>query len=313
MRLRGCLVIALAVAVMLSACGGSGAGSRGDGDLEVLASFYPLEFVVARVGGEAVQLESLTPTGVEPHDLELSSSQVIELSEAELAVYVGQGFQPAVEDAVESLDDSRRLDVLDGRDLLEGSEADHGEEGDHGEQDEHAELGHSEADPHVWLDPSIMAAIANEVAARLAKLDPSNADLFESNAARLEDDLLALDESFAAGLSNCDSREFVTSHAAFGYLAARYDLEQVSVSGIDPEAEPSPQRLAEIARFVADHDVSVIFFEDLAPASLAETLARETGARTEVLSPLETAPDDGDFIDEMTRNLQRLRSALGCE
>ena len=122
-----------------------------------------------------------------------------------------------------------------------------------------------------------------------------------------------MDREFAEGLKSCRSRDLVTSHAAFGYLAARYDLKQVSISGIDPEAEPSPARLAEIAAFVEDHHISTIFFEELAPPDLAEALARETGARTDVLSPLETTPEQGDFLDEMRRNLERLRKGLDCE
>jgi zinc transport system substrate-binding protein len=305
----GSLLAAGALVLVLSSCGGSTSDTASQEDRPlVVAAFYPIEFVVARVGGDAVRIESLTPTGVEPHDLELSSSQVVDITEADLVVYLGHGFQPAVEDAVGSLDEERRFDALEGKELLEGHEDEPADEGEHTDEEEHGE-----EDPHVWLDPSMLATIATEVAGRLSDLDPNNADLYRANAADLGKELGALDESFASGLQSCDSREFVTSHEAFGYLAARYDLEEVSVSGIDPEAEPSPQRLAEVARFVEDNDIKVIFFEELAPPALAETLARETGAMTDVLSPLETAPEEGDYLDEMDRNLQRLRSALGCD
>jgi zinc transport system substrate-binding protein len=282
--------------IALSACG-TGTGSE-SGSPQVIAAFYPLEFAAERVGGGKVNVESLTPSGVEPHDLELSSDQIRELAGADLVVYLGEGFQPAVEDALAGLDASRQFDALEGKDLL---------------QDVEGEAGETGADPHVWLDPNILATIADQLGARLTDLYPEGADLFEENTKQLQRDLMRLDREYSTGLEHCGSREFVTSHEAFGYLAARYDLEQVSIAGIDPEAEPSPQRMAEVVSFVNEHHVKTIFFEELAPPDIAETLARETGAQTEVLSPLETRPETGDYLDVMRSNLDLLRRALDCE
>jgi zinc transport system substrate-binding protein len=291
-RVVGALLCAAFAAV---ACGGSsGAGDLDDGRPLVVAAFYPLAFATGRVGGKAVQVDSLTPGGVEPHDLELSSGQVRDIAEADLVVYLGQGFQPAVEDVVTSLDASRRLDALEGKSLLPGVEED------------------DQTDPHIWLDPTIMATIADQIADRLSALDPGAADGYETNAEALKRELLELDREYSDVLSKCRSNEFVTSHSAFGYLAARYGLRQTSIAGVDPEGEPSPRRLAEVARFVDEHAVTKIFFEELAPPDLAETLARETGAEAEVLSPLETPPERGDYLDVMRTNLDKLREALGC-
>lgn len=259
-----------------------------------MAAFYPLTFAAEVAGGDLVEVENLTASGVEPHDLELSVDQVRSLSEADLIVFLGEGFQPAVEDAISGFDEPRILDVLEGIDLLQGVE------------------GEEHADPHVWLDPTIMAAIVDEVAARLAAIDPAHAETYEANAQELNSRLVALDEDFSEALSSCGSRDIVTSHDAFGYLAARYNLVQVSISGIDPEAEPSPARLAEVARFVEDHDVSTIFFEELVSPDVAETIAAETGARTAVLSPLESEPESGDYVDAMQANLSVLTEALRC-
>jgi zinc transport system substrate-binding protein len=293
-----------AFALLLAACGGGSEGSAAGRGLAVVASVYPLEFVLGRLGGEAIDLEGLTATGVEPHDLELSSAQVVDLVEADLVVYVGGGFQPAVEDALQDIEGAGKLDVLAGEHVIQ-------EDGAHGHEE--GEMHGEGVDPHVWLDPFLLAEISERVALRLAELDPANAAAYGANADTLRKDLIELDRDLQSGLARCDSREFVTSHAAFGYLAGRYDLEQISVSGIDPEAEPSPQRIGEIADFVADHDVKVIFFEELAPPDLAETLARETGATTDVLATLETAPESGDYLDVMRSNLDRLRKALDCE
>lgn len=285
------------VAVLLSACAGS-AGSRSEGGPPlVMAAFYPLRFAAEEVGGSAVEVRSLTPSGVEPHDLELSTGQVREIAEADLIVYLGEGFQPALEDSLAGVDSARQLDALEGKDLLPGEN----------------EEGEAAPDPHVWLDPTLLASIAGQVAERLSGIDPERAEMFSDNATRLQEDLEQLDREFSDGLQSCRSRDFVTSHEAFGYLAARYELNQVSIAGIDPEAEPSPARLAELARFVEENDVKTIFFEELAPPDLAETLARETGANTDVLSPLESPPEQGDYLDEMRLNLERLRSALECD
>lgn len=274
---------------------GCSPGTTADGRVHVVAAFYPLAFAVEQVGGPLVDVESLTPSGVEPHDLELKASQVRDISAADLVVYLGSGFQPAVEDVVSQLDESQRFDALEGRQLTEGTGDEKGQ-----------------VDPHVWLDPTIMADIVEGVAAQLSETDPDNASTYRRNARDLEADLGSLDQDFRSGLAGCKRNEIVTSHAAFAYLAARYGLEQVSVSGIDPEAEPSPGRLAEVARFVETHHVTTIFFEELAPQDVAETLARETGASIEVLSPLETPPDNGDYLDAMRTNLAHLQKALDC-
>jgi zinc transport system substrate-binding protein len=290
----------VALAGLTPGCGRGGSEAAGDQSKPaVVAAFYPLAFAAGAVGGDLVEVENLTASGVEPHDLELSADEVRSLSEADLIVFLGEGFQPAVEDTVSALDESRTLDVLEGRDLLQGVAG-------QAEQDE------STVDPHVWLDPSIMAAIVDEVAARLAEIDPAHVETYEANARELNSRLAVLDKDFSDALSSCGSRDIVTSHDAFGYLAARYDLNQVSISGIDPEAEPSPARLVEVARFVQEHDVSTIFFEELVSPEVAETIAAETGARTAMLSPLESEPESGDYVDAMKDNLAALTEALDC-
>jgi zinc transport system substrate-binding protein len=286
-----------AVLLALAACGGDSIGAT-SGTESVVAAFYPLEFAAERVGGERVSVESLTPSGVEPHDLELSARQIGDLTDADLVIYLGGGFQPAVEDALAEIDGPVKFDALSGAEPLEATE------------DEGSASG---VDPHVWLDPTRMAEIVDGIARQLAELDPDGAALYQKNAWVLHRQLSQLDRDYAGALQHCGSREIVTSHAAFGYLAARYGLEQVSVAGIDPEAEPSPGRLAEVIDFITQHHIDTIFFEELAPPDLAETLARETGAKAEVLSPLETRPDEGDYIDAMQANLDRLRTALGCD
>jgi zinc transport system substrate-binding protein len=276
----------------------------------VVAAFYPLEFLAARVGGEHIRVAGLTPSGVEPHDLELTARQVTTLLEADLLVYVGGGFQPAVEDLLEEVEGDQ-LDVLKETELIEGEGHEEGEEG-HAEEGEEGHAEEGEFDPHVWLDPARMAEITRSVEQSLAVMDSANAAAFKDNADQLVAELEELDAEFTAGLAECDRREIVTSHSAFGYLAARYNLEQHGISGLDPESEPSPQRLAEVARLAREEGVTTIFFERLLPPDLAETIARETGSTTAVLDPLESAPEAGDYLSAMGANLEALRTSLDC-
>ncbi len=280
---------ALVLVLMLLPLACSGAG-RVEGPPSVVTTVYPLSFVVERIGGDGVRATDLVPSGAEPHDLELTPGQVRILAEADLVFYVGGGFQPAVEDAIGDLGENA-VDALDGLEVRD----------------------QGEIDPHVWLDPLRLSRIAGEVVDRLAEGDPERAEEYRTNFADLRRDLFRLDEELARGLSGCARDEFITAHEAFGYLAARYDLTQIALSGLDPEAEPSPGRLAEVVRAARGLDVEVIFYEELVSPATAEALASELGVRTEVLSPLESAPESGDYLTAMRRNMETLGEALDCD
>jgi len=325
------LVLPLLTAACAGRAGGPGATSGGP---EVIAAFYPLAFAAGVVAGEHATVTNLSPPGVEPHDLELAPDQVRTLSDADLVVYLGEGFQPAVEDLVGQLDDTPALDGLAGQD---DAGEDHGDEDDdHGDEEEHSdeeededddhsdeeestEEGHDHeleagaTDPHVWLDPTLLAAIGDAVADQLSEIDPDNADSYRANAETLGEELDALDDDYDAALEDCERRELVVSHEAFGYLTDRYDLEQVGVSGLDPETEPSPGRVAEVAEYAEDNGVTTIFFEEQVSPDIAEVIASEIKADTKVLDPLEFPPDEGnDYLDVMRNNLDAITAALGC-
>lgn len=299
--MRAARMTLLVPALLLAACAVSGR-APGSSTPRVVASFYPLAFAAEAVAGRNAFVTNLIPAGAEPHDVELRSSQVVAISEADVLVYAGRGFQPAVERLAPDVGDGA-LDVLAAQELQE-SAAGAQEVSDHEE---------GEFDPHVWLDPTRMAAIAAAIADRLARVDPDNSGAYRSEARALRADLLALDRRFVRGLARCDRREIVTSHEAFGYMADRYELSQIGIAGLDPESEPSPQRVADVTEFARAHDVTTIFFERLVSPRVAETIAAEAGLRTAVLDPLESPPEDGDYFDAMAENLESLRAALRCE
>ena len=342
----------LAAILALTACG---TAAQDDNRLEVLASFYPLQFVAEQVGGDRVHVTNLTPLGGEPHDLELSPAVARRVGSADLVVFQS-GFQPAVDQAVDEGHPARTLDATavlaaappaeaalpaagehddehaehDEHDHADDEHAEHDHADDeHAEHDEHehadAAAGHSAddghdhggVDPHFWLDPTRLALLAPALAEMLAAADPAGAAGFRERADALVRELTDLDVSFTAGLTTCTHRTLVTSHAAFGYLAHRYDLEQVSVAGLDPDTEPSPRRLREVTDIVRAAGVPTIFFESSASAKVAGVLAEDAGVRTAALSPLESltreAAEAGDtYLTTMTANLAALRTGLDC-
>ena len=281
--------------VLLAA--GAGCGDA-DERRPVVTAFYPLAFAAEQIAPDA-RIENLTAPGVEPHDLELSARDVRRVADADAVLYLGEGFQPALEDAIASTG-ARGVDLLEGLSLLEAGEAHHDEE------DEHEEA--EGRDPHVWLDPARYATLARRIGQELDAEERA-----EAFAARLG----RLDEEFRAGVRACERRELVTSHTAFGYLADRYGLVQVPITGLGPEAEATPRQLRDVVRQVGEHGATTVFFETLVSPRLAETVASEVGAETAVLNPLEGLTKSEvargeDYFSIMRANLAAIRKALAC-
>lgn len=296
-RALGSLIVGgLVGAALIGSCGGAGSAppeGRGGTGVAVVAGFYPLYEVAKRVGGGRVRASNLTPAGVEPHDFELTAGDVDAVSSAHLVLYVGGGFQPALERVL-------RRGGAEAVDLLDESAAPGGR-----------------SDPHVWLDPLSMVAMAQAVEDRLVSLDPAGESVYREGGGRYREELEALHHDFESGLRSCERRLLVTSHSAFAHLAGRYGLEQVALAGRSPEVEPDPRRLAEVADLVRRRGVTTIFYETLASPRAAQALGRETGARARVLDPVEGLSeerlrDGATYVGVMRENLAALVEALGC-
>lgn len=329
---------ALTLALGLASCSDSSDDSKGgsSGKLKVAASFYPIQWLTQQIGGDHVDVSSVTPAGTEPHEFEIGTKQIAELNKTKALFYV-KGFQPSLDDAVGSLSDVSAVDLTKNVNLVhhEGllehdhdhGDKDHGDkkdgeakkdDGEKGHEDgkehDHAEgRGDDAADPHFWLDSARMKRAADAIAAELSKKDPGHADAYKKNNEALQKKLDGLDKSFQTGLATCERRSIVTTHTAFGYLADRYKLSQVGLSGIDPESEPSPATLAKVKKYVQENGTTTIFTEELVSGKPAETLAKETKTVTAVLSPLESKPEKGDYEAAMTGNLTALKKALACK
>lgn len=299
-------VLAVALAVSIAAgCGSTDEPDQAaDSRMPVTAAFYPLQFVAERVGGEQVQVSSLTKPGAEPHDLELTPKAVASLAQSRAVLYLAD-FQPAVQEAVRTQATDAAVDVSPAARLLPDVGRGEGEEGE----------GLAGMDPHFWLDPTRLAEVSTAVGEDFARRDPDNAAAYRANAAALVADLEALDEEFRTGLAQCASRDLVTAHTAFAYLADRYDLTQEGVAGVDPDVEPDAASLQELTARVRETGVTTVYAETLLSPALAETVAREAGVRVAVLDPLEgltEASAGKDYLEVMRANLRTLREGQGC-
>jgi zinc transport system substrate-binding protein len=278
------LIISLAAGLLI----GCGTGST-SGKQTVVAAFYPLAYAAERIAGTRYTIDDLTPPGAEPHDLELTPKAVARIESAAVVLYLSHGFQPAVSKAA-AQSNGTVVDILQGLPL-------------------HSAGGQEEgltADPHVWLDPILFIQAVQRIGTAL-----------HGSPAPLVKDLKALDRDYRNGLKDCKRHEIVTSHAAFGYLAQRYGLKQVAITGLAPESEPSPKQLADVVRIVKQTHATTVFFETLISPRLADTVAREVGAKTAVLDPIEgLTPAEqkagDDYLSLMRQNLAALRKALAC-
>lgn len=310
---RSALAFAITTVALggLTGCGSDPGGSgTPDDPLQVVASFYPLQWMAQEVGGDRVEVSSLTKPGAEPHDLELTPRDVGAIQDADAVALLSE-FQPAVDAAVAEAT-GEVFDARDATELVPLEAPPTSEPHDH-DHDDAYEIGTT--DPHFWLDPSRMREVATAFADTLATADPAHAAAYRANAKALGAQLADLDGQMQAGLTDCDRTDLVTIHEAFGYLARRYGLQQVGITGLAPDADPSPKDLAAVADFVDEHDVTTIYFETLTSPAVAEALASESGATTAVLDPIEGLTEGSkgsDYLEVMRSNLATLRAGQGC-
>ncbi|MEV0121505.1 metal ABC transporter substrate-binding protein [Streptomyces sp. NPDC050703] len=305
----------------LTACSTSAADDK-DGKLDVVASFYPMQYLAEQIGGGHVSVTNLTEPGQEPHDLDVSAKQRGQLEESDVAVYL-KGLQPAVDDAIDQSGIETKVDAASLTSTEEHGDEAGGHADEHGHEEEEGHEGHGHghshegADPHIWLDPVKYAEVAEGVGKALEKADPKNAKTYEKNTAKLVKRLGGLDASFKDGLKDTKSKVFITTHAAFGYLAERYGLTEEAISGLDPEGEPSAKRVKDLQEMAEEDGVTTVFYETLVSDRTAKTLAHDAGLRTDVLDPIEGITEGkskgDDYIQVMESNLKALRKALGTK
>ncbi|MEU6093654.1 zinc ABC transporter substrate-binding protein [Streptomyces sp. NPDC047079] len=296
----------------LSACSSTSAAAGNTGKFDVVASFYPMAFLAEQIGGNHVHVTSLTQPGQEPHDLEISARQTGQLQESDAVLYL-KNLQPSVDDAVAQSEIKTKIDAASLTTL-----ENHGNEvgGHAAAHDTHQGEESGGNDPHIWLDPVRYAQVAQGVGKAFEKADPDHAADYKKNTAALVHKLEDLDAQYTGGLKNAKGKVFVTTHAAFGYLAERYGLTEEAINGLDPESEPSAARVRDLERMAKADGVSTVFYETLVSDKTAKTIARDTRLRTDVLDPIEgiTSKSRGsDYFQVMQSNLKALQTALGTK
>jgi zinc transport system substrate-binding protein len=304
MRRLTALVLLVALAGVAAACGTDDPSVRAEqrGKPVVITGLWPVAELAQVVGGDDVVVVNLTPVGESPHELTLTARPRREVASAGLAIVVGRGFQPVLERAAADRS-GPTLDLLDELRLPDRPDGASGP-----------------ADPHVWLDPTIMGSIATAIGAAIADLVPDHASAIRKRAQHQVEADVRLDAQLKQGLAGCRQRVIASQHEAFGWFAARYGFTNVGFDGPAPDADPAPDpaHVAAITPHLDDGTITTLFLETLSPTSWVEVIADEHGLDTEVLDPYEglTPAEEADrltYREAMLDDLKALQDQLDCE
>lgn len=288
-------LIVLGLAALLIKNVGQSAKTSKTDKLLVVASFYPLYFMSAKIGGAKAEVINIVPAGAEPHDYEPTAKDLAKMQNSRLIILNGGGLE-AWSDNLKKNIDNKKTKII-----TAGVESD----------------ATTNMDPHAWLAPLLAQKIVDRIAQGLEQADPPNKNYYQTNAEALKNKLDDIHKNYKQGLTNCAQKNIITSHAAFGYLASNYGFKQIPITGLSPDAEPSPAELARIIKFSKDNGIKYVFFERLTNPKLAQTVAREIDAKTLELNPLEgLSPEElaqgKNYLSLLRDNLTNLKIALEC-
>jgi zinc transport system substrate-binding protein len=299
----------------LSGCSTRSNSTQGNTEkLKVMTTIYPVYEFTNRVGGDKIDVSMLVAPGVEPHDWEPTAQDIVKVKSAKLFLYHGTSLEPI--DKILNKDvigDVKTVEISKGIQALAKSAEDDEEDAPKGTGDkQHQE---TKLDPHMWLDPVYAQQEVNNIAEALSTVDPQNREYYKKNAESYNKELMQLDQDYKAGLANVTHKDIITSHTAFAYLSKRYNLQQVGIMGLSPDAEPTPDKMANVVKFSKENHIKYIFFESIVSPKLSETIAKATGAELLVLNPIESLTNDEksqgkNYISIMRENLANLQKAL---
>lgn len=298
-------ILLSALLVLVAGCGASPAADKpADGKLPVVASFYAMKEITEAIGGDKVAVRTLIPEGTEPHEFQPTTRSMKDLSRARVLVLQGLGMEPWAEEMVKAAENDHLVQVVAARDVqpIRNEEEDH-----HGPGHSHE---HGQYDPHAWLSPVCAQVEAKAIARGLAQADPANAAYYEANAERFVGKLRKLEGDYKEKFRQVHRKDFVTGHAAFAYLCRDFGLEQNSVEGVFASGEPNARQLAALVEFCKERGVKTIFTEAAVSPKTSQSLAREVGAKVVPIHTLEGGEGEGDYLQQMEENLERIYESL---
>lgn len=300
--LWGCLIGIIGISTLLLVLHTNTPQAEEGTPIRIVTSFYPLYFFASEIGGTKANIINITPPNSEPHDYEPTPRVMSAIEKSDIIILTGGHFEAWGDNVKKNIDPSKTLVINVGEDLATQTL-----------KEENKNI----PDMHVWLSPLLAKEIVRSMLNAFVLADQKNKDYYTQNAANLIEKLSALDLQYRNELTSCARKDFVTAHAAFGYLATTYGLEQISIAGLSPDVEPSLKQLGEIAQIVEERRIPVIFFETLTSPKLVQTLAKETNTKTLVLDPIEGLSNEDsemgkDYFTLMRDNLENLKIALSC-
>lgn len=281
-------IMAIMMGTFIVGCGKDSAQnqSKNNSDgVKVLVSFHAMEELVKLVGDEKVEVETVIPEGTEAHDFEPTTKDVKELSKSKLFIYNGLGMEHWVENFLKN----SNIEVVEVSDNVNTIKND------------------GVADPHIWLGLEDAIVELDNIKNALIKVDSENSTYYEKNYENAKKELQSLHDEYKSKFDSIENKKFVTGHKAFGYLCREFGLEQVAIQGVFAEGEPSPAKLAELVTYCKDNNIKTVFAEEIGSTKVAETLAREAGAKVETI---ETFEGEGDYVKDMRENLEKIYEAL---
>ncbi|MFJ5622521.1 metal ABC transporter substrate-binding protein [Peribacillus loiseleuriae] len=304
------LSVILIFLLLLSGCSNAaktkgGSENTNPKKLQIVTTFYPMYYFTKQVAGDVASVNLLIPSGVEPHDWDPTAKDIARIQDSDVFIFNSTYFETWTEKVFKSIDTSK-LKVVEASKGIELIDSD---------EDHHHTDHHVSKDPHVWLSPVLAAKEVANIAEALEEVDPGNKEQYEKNAEAITAKLADLDQLYRGTIDKAQRTDFVTQHAAFGYLAKQYGLTQIPIAGLSPDAEPTLGKLAELAKLTKENNVKIVYFEGLTSSKVAQTLANEIGADTEVLNPLEGLTKEEeeqglDYIGVMEKNLAALKMSL---
>ncbi|WP_339061195.1 metal ABC transporter solute-binding protein, Zn/Mn family [Tepidibacillus marianensis] len=292
--LIGMIIFALVFTVVGCSTSNNVQQGKESNKVQVFTSFYVLSDFAKKIGGDYVEVKNMIPAGTEPHDFEPTPKEIAQLQKADLFVYNGSGFDQWAKTIVDN--NKGKITVVNSSTGV-------------------SILG---SDPHIWLNPMNAEIQAANIRDGLIKVDPIHKDIYNKNFEQLKQSFSKLDETYQSELKKATSREIFVSHAAFGYLAERYQLKQISIAGLTPEDEPSPKEIASIVTKARQDQVKYILFEPLIESKYGTTIMNEIGAKALILNPVESLTKDElvkgeDYFSVMNKNLEVLKTVLGVK